>query len=649
MMKAMSNFLYKIVSVKAGSCIAFLLPFFLSAQEVECDLTGNPKVISQYRLLSNTNKFSFHSSANILSLPFRDDFSKETIYPDTSLWMDKCAFINRDYPICPPTLGVATLDGVGPTGEPYDILAGSNSSSKADTMTSKPINLNLLVSDSIYLSFYYQAKGRGNDPESSDTLLVDFYNPIDSIWKNIWYKQGYNPTTLDSSFHLVMIPITDTNFLKNGFQFRFRNYATISGNVDHWHIDYVFLDKQRSLSDSIFEDVAFVYSSRSLLINYSAMPWEQYNASEMKTSFSNFIRNNDTSLLVPKNTLYKDTIFNESGGVETFYNGGSQNIYPYDSIGYCSIAGFNNHTLSYSFPSLTNSTSFLLECVLNTTPDEDRWNDTLRHTQKFHNYYSYDDGTVESGYGLNVAGGQIAYKFTLNNPDTLVAVQMLFNWMVKNVSTYKFRINVWDDDGVSGMPGTLLHQSGDFTPEYEYMNQSGWGNLTNEFHNYVLPSEVYLPSGTFYVGWVQFTAETLNVGMDKNIDSRSKIYWNTSGSWSQTGLPFGFSLMIRPAFRDTNKIASVSNSPIREDAISVYPNPTNGKFRIQYDYNPNSKTFDEKTLITVFDISGQIVYETTLLSYSSEVDISNLINGLYFLRIKDTRGLMLNKKIILTK
>ena len=642
-----NNVFRKIVFGNGCVFITLLFPFLLSAQEVECALTCNSKVMQQYTMLISENKFSYPSSSTVLSLPFRDDFSKENIYPDTSLWMDKCAFINRDFPISPPTLGVATLDGVSSTGEPYDILAGATSSAQADTLTSKPINLNL--SDSVYLSFYCQAKGRGNDPEANDTLLVDFYNPTDSTWKNVWHKQGYDPSVSDSSFHLVMLPITDVDFLQNGFQFRFRNYATISGNLDHWHIDYVFLDKQRSLSDTIFEDVAFVYSSRSLLNNYSAMPWEQYQTSEMKTSLSNFIRNNDTSLIFPKNTSYTDTLFNFADGIETFYNIGSQNVFPYNSIGYCNISGFNNHSLSYSFPSLTSSTSFLLECVLNTTPDEDRWNDTLRHTQKFHTHYAYDDGTVESGYGLNVTGGQIAYKFTLNNPDTLVAVQMLFNWMVKNVSTYKFRINVWDDDGAGGTPGTLLHQSGDFTPEYEYMNLSGWGNLTNEFHNYVLPSTVLLPSGTFYVGWVQFTAETLNVGMDKNIDSRSKIFVNTSGTWNQTGLPYGFSLMIRPVFRDTNKIASVENSTISSDEILVYPNPSNGKIRIQFNNSSLSKSSGEELRISIFSISGQLVYETIRSSYSSEIDITNLTEGLYFLRIENKSGRMLNRKLILTK
>ena len=53
----------------------------------------------------------------------------------------------------------------------------------------------------------------------------------------------------------------------------------------------------------------------------------------------------------------------------------------------------------YAYPTLANTTSYNIECILNTTPDFNRWNDTLRFTQNFDNYYAYDDGTAEGGYG----------------------------------------------------------------------------------------------------------------------------------------------------------------------------------------------------------------------------------------------------------
>src|ERR1039457_1586198 len=108
---------------------------FSFSQEIITGLSCNPVLMHKYNELINAKKNQLYSiTSDTLSLPFLDDFSKESIYPDTTLWLDKEAFINRDYPIAPPTLGVATLDGVGPSGIPYDPLAGKNSSSPADTL-----------------------------------------------------------------------------------------------------------------------------------------------------------------------------------------------------------------------------------------------------------------------------------------------------------------------------------------------------------------------------------------------------------------------------------------------------------------------------------------------------------------------------------
>lgn len=74
----------------------------------------------------------------------------------------------------------------------------------------------------------------------------------------------------------VMIPVTNTASFENDFQFRFRNYATLSGNVDHWHIDYVRFSDARHYQDTVYEDVAYVYPAYSLLNKYGSMPWSHF-------------------------------------------------------------------------------------------------------------------------------------------------------------------------------------------------------------------------------------------------------------------------------------------------------------------------------------------------------------------------------------
>ena len=171
-----------------------------------------------------------------------------------------------------------------------------SSSLPADTLTSKPINLNLRVpSDSIALTFYYQARGNGDTPELSDTLLLDYWKPKQATWSTkVWYQRGNsNPNTNDTVFKRGFVWVSDTAYLHDGFKFRFRNKATTAGDFDHWHLDYVYMNINRGMiKDTTNIDFAFGYIPTPYLKNYSAMPWRQYDTNDMVAKNSVFIRNN---------------------------------------------------------------------------------------------------------------------------------------------------------------------------------------------------------------------------------------------------------------------------------------------------------------------------------------------------------------------
>ena len=199
-------------------------------------------------------------------------------------------------------------------GHPYD-FSMPQTYGIADYLTSKPIDLDPLL-DSVYLSFFYQPEGIGNDPQPEDSLVLEFYSPSQSQWFNIWSVEG----SPNQNFNRVMIPIADAIYLEKGFQFRFKNYATLSGNLDHWHIDYVRLDAGRSIGDTVIVDVAFVYNTASMLKNYQAMPWKHFLASttdQISNSKNVTITNLDT-VIVDKNVSYKYRITNDNDSVYDF-------------------------------------------------------------------------------------------------------------------------------------------------------------------------------------------------------------------------------------------------------------------------------------------------------------------------------------------
>lgn len=598
--------------------------FSQEAGEVLIDMQVNPVVSKQYLDLqrNNSNAKLNQQTANVLSLPFKDDFSKDGVYPDTAKWIDKNVFINRTYAKAPISVGVATFDGLNENGYPYNFGAGSTTSGLADYLTSKPINLAspLLPDDSLWFSFYYQAQGLGNAPEPKDSLALEFFDPVANKWIWKWSHKGFIPATNDSSFKLVMIPVKDPVFFQNNFQFRFKNYATLSGNVDHWHIDYVYLDKFRNYKDTIFDDVAFVYNPSSLLKNYQAVPWNHYQSSLLRDSLRVTIRNNKD---VTKNTSYNYSLKDKTGIVVHTYNGASTNVDPYITNGYTNYKPFARPPFTYVIPALTDSATYTWENIINTIPDFNNDNDTLRFTQKFYNYFAVDDGTAEVGYGLVGTGTNpsAACKFKFMVKDTLRAVQLFFNPIITNISGAPFRLAVWNDNG--GVPGSLIYRDSAVFPIYE----QGAHNL---FHTYRLKkNDLVLNAGNYFIGWIQSSSDLLNVGLDFNTNNQSNTYVNLSGGWQQSN--FKGAIMIRPLVGENYTLASIAkNNSIVNKPFEIFPNPTSDYFTI--------KMKEEYSVlnISIIDLFGKIVKQISVAN-NSLIDVSDIANGIYTVTISDTK------------
>ncbi len=580
------------------------------------ELTTNPVIVSKHNELKGIARTPVIIDTLALGVKgFLEDFSYSGPYPDTNLWIDDKVFINRDFAKAPITLGIATFEGLDETGYPYDFTAGPATSAVADYLTSKPINLNYPATDSIYFSFYCQPQGIGNDPESLDSLVLQFKHSV-SGWKNVWSKKGSTLATNDSTWDFVMISIIDTAYLKDDFQFRFYNRATLSGNTDHWSIDYVYLNRIRNKNDTTFEDVSFVYNTPSLLNIYSAIPWRQYDTTDMKVLYATTIRNNHTAT---KNGSFSYKIYDDLGAqVNTTYSGGSFNIDPYSTTGLMNYSPFTNPPLNYNIPLLTNAERFTIESILNTTPDNERKNDTVRHVQDLTNYFSYDDGTAESSIFLSTLYGQLAEKFVLKVADSMQYVDIYFNPFVTNASIYTFNINVWSNAGST--PGVLIYTGA--TPE-----SPAYGMVMhNQFTRYKLDDPLYLNPGTYYVGFTQNTTQPLNIGFDKNTNSQSKVFYNVSGSWNSS--PFVGSLMLHPVFGVYSEFTGIADSQeqIKNDLL-VYPNPANDRLFINY------KNENQKTNFSIIDLLGKTVINDGI--DNNYIDISMLENGVYFIQLNN--------------
>ena len=609
-------------------CFLIFIPSFTFAQEIITDLSVNFRQIEQIKSFKKNEK-----SINYVFLPFKDDFSNESIFPSQDLWSDHYVFINNSYPINPVTVGVATFDALNDSGKIY---AQANSSSFiADHLTSQHIRLdsmyqglNLIpvkVSDSLYLSFYYQPQGIGNKPEGQDSLVLEFYSPTDSIWHWMWSEKGESYQTFFDTNHVsfkqILIPVKDSlKYFRKDFQFRFFNYASIAnayepswaGNVDQWNLDYVYLNSGRTKNDTIYEDVAFVSKPKSLLTKYQSVPWSHYTSSIQMNSTDTIPYTNLSSFT--KNVSRNFNIIDKFDNSVAFtYTGGNLNQLPFATENF-------SVPVSYTYSSLSTDTAlFELQGIINTSPDINRGNDTVRFFQRFNNYYAYDDGTPENGYGLSTTNGKLAYRFTTTQADTLKEIQMFFNQTYENASQKHFYLTIWSG---TTQPDQVIYQKAGTIPVFE--------NELNKFHTYSIDTTLVL-NGTFFIGWRQTTGDNLNIGFDRNTNSKENIFYNVNGTWMNS--MYDGSLMIRPVFGKLYN-TSVQNINKEKDKLTftVYPNPLKTS---TLNFKASSESFNDynKYSLKVVDLIGKVIFTSEL---QEKINLpENISNGLYFYIISD--------------
>lgn len=557
-----------------------------------------------------------------IELPFIDDFSTTQVYPDSKLWDDKNVFINSAYQVNPPTIGVATFDALDPSGHLYKNASSSPFSS--DTLTSKRINLGKnKSSDSIYFSYFIQPQGLGDSPEPGDSLILEFYNPSlpdSSAWVKI--KNGsFSGSTLKEFKQVSPIKV-ENDYLKKGFRFRFRNLASIDGsdiagkhsNVDHWNIDYIRLDTSRNVNDTIIKDIAFVAPITSLLKTYQSMPWNQYliaRATEVKPTLDVTYKNLGTDPAFISR-FFKITEMRNNGSIVTL-NAEEQSIDPSSTLVLRTLfEGFDGP--SYNIPLL----KYDIKGYIGNSPDDARLeNDTTHYTQIFSNYFAYDDSTSEAGYGIVGEGAQnasVAYSFESYLPDTLTGVRFYFNPTEHDTTlSYSFNLAVWADN--NGIPGEQIY-SRPINPKTTTLNN---------FYTFKLDSGIIV-DGIFYVGFNQTSDDFLNIGFDVNNNNQRFLFFNTNGQWINSTK--AGSLMIRPVMGSNVQEGPVAVKPIvSKQTFGIYPNPADNQVYINTGDYKSSKPL----LIDVYDITGKLVLSSIL--NENTLDVSSLVNGLYFLKL----------------
>lgn len=631
--------------------------FMLSAssfgQEILIDLQSYPVKKSEVKKSKSLTK-----AKSSLPLPFFDDFSRGFSTPDPNNWTNSYVLVNQNYSINPPTIGVATFDAINQYGKLYSHL--TTISLPADTLTSQPINLGPPDNNNLYLSFQYEPQGLGKAPETTDSLMIQFLSVDENKWIKVWSASAHiTDNFLIETYHLenrietrkaasianvffkVMLPIDDERFQKEGFQFRFINYASfppntqvpsLRGNGDQWHIDLVYLKNDRDITDTITNDVAFSQPIKSFLKNYESIPWKHFNSQARQEELTdpltfNIQFRNLTPIAYSITKYYVITDLSNLSPPDTL-TGGTDKILPFETVDF---PDYYEHTYASNW---NDSAKFGMESYLeveaSTTTPYFHWNDTVRYTQKFFNYYAYDDGTAENGYGLfgeGSQGGKIALKYHSYESDSLKGILIYFNQIVDGIAGEKqFDLTIWKD--ISGKPGDELYRKTVNKPSITF----------NTDTLYKIDEKLKV-GGDFWIGTINRSEDMLNVGFDKNNIHNDKLYYNISGTWIQSA--FEGSLMMKPVFGKFALGQTGIVTPVKPAEFTIYPNPASNQISI------NLLEEDQPERIRIVNLAGQVILNMPYTN--SYIDVSNLQTGIYLFQLTHHNRTTTTKKLVIIK
>lgn len=587
----------------------------VEAQEMIKPLQYNPYVSSENAFLSKKKR---------AALPFLDDFSYQSTTPDASLWVEKQVYINNSMAQSPVSRGIATFDGLNEAGRPY-----RNSFSAygyGDSLTTQPMDLTAYTpADSLYLSFFIQPQGNGFAPETQDSLFVFLKNDTNN-WDLVWSKEG----STSHPFIPIMIPVKDPAYFHSNFQFRFVNFTSLNSNDDIWNLDYVFLDINRNITDTLVNDVAFSDQPTSILGNYSSMPYRHFlvnPSAELSTEQYLFLRNNSPN-------TYSIQLHHEARELSAPGLISANNLSPFTLALHSQLQKQNpSYPISYNPPSIYDDVVIENKYFFNSPdPADRRENDTIYENAFFRNYFSYDDGSAELAYFLSPAlnmPSKTAIKFTLNQPDSIQGLMVYFAPQAPGAEGKYFSIVLYQSLGISSSNDVILKQQDLYKVRYE----SG----KNAFTTYAFDQAVFLNAGTYYIGITQpanFGSDSIYYGLDVSRNMNINVLsYNINGYWYNSGAQG--SLMMRPivgqSFIPTGSADILK--PENENVV-LFPNPTHHYFYI--------KNYEQYLDMELSDYSGKILLKGKI---SEKVSLENFPKGIYHLKLRTRNNQIVNQKI----
>ena len=239
----------------------------------------------------------------------------------------------------------------------------------------------------------------------------------------------------------------------------------------------------------------------------------------------------------------------------------------------------------------------------------------------------YDIGYAHTGYAWNGPNSGYGAKFVPPRyPAKLLTARFNVNSTTSNPNV---TVQIIDDDGPNGDPGTILYQV------VQPVSAAQWYDID------VSSQDIIISSGAFYIGCISDQASDPYFGMDTLFPS-GRQSWEYTGSWAPYRDKETQDVLIRAVVELATGVEELNLNPVNSSDIVAIPNPFNKMTAITTPYYTRE--------ISIFDVTGRLVRNLKVKNGTAYWDGKNdkgvrLSPGIYFGLVNNSTML----KLILVK
>ncbi|MCS6895417.1 MAG: hypothetical protein NZZ60_04620 [Bacteroidia bacterium] len=331
-----------------------------------------------------------------------------------------------------------------------------------------------------YLSFAYQRGGYMEPPENDDTLILWGLN-ANGQWLPLWRTEGTG--IAETTFSVVHLFIEDAQWLHPCFTLKWTVWGSTYGAYDNWFVGYTIIRRDTQSILPVWVQLPRIYDAVYAVWPYTYSVFDSVSARVAGDGMTPF-------------------------RTEVFMNG--QYI-----LRTARIFSPGGDTIRVRIPVINSPGRFPVRWALYggmVSIDSFVVTDTLIIGE---DVWGFDDGEMESGYGLLQANRPFCQSFRIDTPHRLKSIGVKFFPLPAQYGK-PFQLGVWDPSGNASGPLYLKFQRiiSDTTSDWQ------WFDLDTSI----------VVRGEICVGLVQLEAQPLGVGWDMNCGTTS-VKVQSSGGW----------------------------------------------------------------------------------------------------------------------